>query len=68
MTTSELLAIYGIAPHMLGLATALPADRFRRVVWKNEIGGKIERKLSFEVAEFTFFGFWCAAVCLHSFE
>ncbi len=35
---SEVLAMYEIACHMLGPAILLPAGRFRRVFWTNELG------------------------------
>ncbi len=32
------VGMYGIACHMLSLAIVLPAGRFRRVFWMNELG------------------------------
>ncbi len=64
---SEMLAIYGIACHTLGFAIVLPVGRYRSLLVERALVA-IEGELSFEVTEFFFFGFWCAAVCLHSFE
>ncbi len=49
MTASEMLAMHGIACHMLGLAIVLPAGLPAREI--------IEGESSLEVTKFFFFGF-----------
>ncbi len=58
----------GTACHRLGLAMVVSLGLLRRVFFYERIGVTIKGELSLEVTNFFFFGFWCAAMSLHSFE